>query len=50
MLKAHKKAIRQATVNTFGYIGHKAIGPNDVLATLLNKRLQLTKFQDRMTE
>jgi hypothetical protein len=26
MLKAHKKAIRRATVNTFGYIA-KAIGP-----------------------
>merc|ERR1712160_114906 len=35
MLKAHKKAIRRATVNTFGYIA-KAIGPQDVLATLLN--------------
>lgn len=29
MLKAHKKAIRRATVNTFGYIA-KAIGPQDV--------------------
>ena len=35
LLKAHKKAIRRATVNTFGYIA-KAIGPQDVLATLLN--------------
>lgn len=35
LLKAHKKAIRRATVNTFGYIA-KAIGPHDVLATLLN--------------
>ena len=26
MLKAHKKAIRRATVNTFGYVA-KAIGP-----------------------
>ena len=26
LLKAHKKAIRRATVNTFGYIA-KAIGP-----------------------
>ena len=26
MLKAHKKAIRRAAVNTFGYIA-KAIGP-----------------------
>ena len=32
MLKAHKKSIRRATVNTFGYIA-KAIGPQDVLAT-----------------
>jgi len=35
MLKAPKKAIRRATVNTFGYIA-KAIGPQDVLVTLLN--------------
>lgn len=35
LLKAHKKAIRRATVNTFGYIA-KAIGPQDVLVTLLN--------------
>lgn len=34
-LQAHKKAIRRATVNTFGYIA-KAIGPQDVLVTLLN--------------
>ena len=34
-LKAHKKSIRRATVNTFGYIA-KAIGPHDVLVTLLN--------------
>ncbi|XP_056007086.1 splicing factor 3B subunit 1-like isoform X3 [Ostrea edulis] len=33
LLKAHKKAIRRATVNTFGYIA-KAIGPHDVLVTL----------------
>ena len=33
--QAHKKAIRRATVNTFGYIA-KAIGPQDVLVTLLN--------------
>eukprot|EP01133_Synstelium_polycarpum_P015481 gene15481-18384_t len=42
MLKAHKKGIRRATVNTFGYIA-KAIGPQDVLATLLNN----LKVQDR---
>ncbi|GJS44772.1 splicing factor 3B subunit 1-like protein [Tanacetum coccineum] len=35
MLKAHKKGIRRAAVNTFGYIAN-AIGPQDVLATLLN--------------
>lgn len=35
LLKAHKKGIRRATVNTFGYIA-KAIGPQDVLVTLLN--------------
>ncbi|CEM20117.1 unnamed protein product [Vitrella brassicaformis CCMP3155] len=35
LLKAHKKAIRRATVNTFGYIA-KAVGPQDVITTLLN--------------
>merc|ERR1719361_2740119 len=35
MLKAHKKQIRRATVNTFGYIA-KALGPQDVLEILLN--------------
>jgi len=35
MLKAHKKGIRRAAVNTFGYIA-KAIGPQDVLMVLLN--------------
>ena len=40
--KAHKKSIRRATVNTFGYIA-KAIGPHDVLATLLNN----LKVQER---
>ncbi|QIW96412.1 hypothetical protein AMS68_001930 [Peltaster fructicola] len=35
MLKAHKKSIRRAANNTFGYIA-KAIGPSDVMATLLN--------------
>merc|ERR1711963_1136976 len=42
LLKAHKKAIRRAAVNTFGYIA-KAIGPHDVLATLLNN----LKVQER---
>eukprot|EP00924_Labyrinthula_sp_SR-Ha-C_P006474 augustus_masked-scaffold_80-processed-gene-0.36-mRNA-1 protein AED:0.00 eAED:0.00 QI:0/-1/0/1/-1/1/1/0/968 len=34
LLKAHKKAIRRAAVNTFGYVA-KAIGPQDVLHVLL---------------
>ncbi|EGG19001.1 HEAT repeat-containing protein [Cavenderia fasciculata] len=42
LLKAHKKGIRRAAVNTFGYIA-KAIGPQDVLTTLLNN----LKVQDR---
>lgn len=42
LLKAHKKSIRRAAVNTFGYIA-KAIGPHDVLATLLNN----LKVQER---
>ena len=41
LLKAHKKAIRRAAVNTFGYIA-KAIGPHDVLATLLNNLKVIT--------
>merc|ERR1719145_273141 len=45
-LKAHKKAIRRATVNTFGYIA-KAIGPHDVLATLLNN-LKVQERQNRV--
>lgn len=35
LLRAPRKAIRRATVNTFSYIA-KAIGPQDVLVTLLN--------------
>ncbi len=31
----HTQSIRRAAVNTFGYIA-KAIGPQDVLVTLLN--------------
>ncbi|KAI9203477.1 armadillo-type protein [Polychytrium aggregatum] len=46
MLKAHKKAIQRATVNTFGYIA-KAIGPQDVLATLLNN-LKVQERQNRV--
>jgi splicing factor 3B subunit 1 len=42
LLKAHKKNIRRATVTTFGYIA-RAIGPQDVLVTLLNN----LKVQER---
>lgn len=42
LLKANKKSIRRAAINTFGYIA-KAIGPHDVLATLLNN----LKVQER---
>jgi splicing factor 3B subunit 1 len=42
MLKAHKKAIQRAAVSTFGFIA-RAIGPQDVLHTLLNN----LKVQDR---
>jgi splicing factor 3B subunit 1 len=42
MLKAKKKAIKRAAVSTFGFIA-KAIGPQDVLHTLLNN----LKVQDR---
>ena len=44
--QAHKKGIRRATVNTFGYIA-KAIGPQDVLATLLNN-LKVQERQNRV--
>merc|ERR1711865_178311 len=46
MLKAHKKGIRAATVSTFGYIA-KAIGPQDVLATLLTN-LKVQERQNRV--
>lgn len=46
MLNAHKKAIRRATVNTFGYIA-KAIGPSEVLATLLDN-LKVQERQNRV--
>jgi len=46
MLKAHKKGIRRAAVNTFGYIA-KAIGPQDVIATLLNN-LKVQERQNRV--
>ena len=42
LLKADRKSIRRATVSTFGFIA-KAIGPQDVLHTLLNN----LKVQDR---
>jgi len=42
MLKAPKKSIRRSSVQTFGYIA-KAIGPQDVLHTLLNN----LKVQER---
>lgn len=42
MLKASRKSIRRAAASTFGYIA-KAIGPQDVLHTLLNN----LKVQDR---
>lgn len=35
LLKADKKSIRRATVNTFGFIA-KAVGPQDVMHVLLN--------------
>ncbi|KIW07773.1 uncharacterized protein PV09_01699 [Verruconis gallopava] len=46
MLKAHKKGIRRAANNTFGFIA-KAIGPSDVLATLLNN-LRVSERQSRV--
>ncbi|CAG9326303.1 unnamed protein product [Blepharisma stoltei] len=46
LLRAHKKGIRRATVNTFGYIA-KAIGPHDVLGTLLNN-LKVQERQNRI--
>ncbi|KAJ3373867.1 Splicing factor 3B subunit 1 [Allomyces arbusculus] len=46
MLKAHRKAIRRAAVNTFGYIA-KAIGPQDVLGTLLSN-LKVQERQNRV--
>lgn len=46
MLKAPRKGIRRAAVNTFGYIA-KAIGPQDVLSTLLNN-LKVQERQNRV--
>lgn len=42
MMRATKKSIRRATVNTFGYIA-RTIGPHDILCTLLNN----LKVQER---
>lgn len=42
MLKAHRKLIRRAAIKSFGYIS-KAIGPQDVITTLLNN----LKVQER---
>ena len=46
MLKAHKKGIRRASNNTFGFIA-KAIGPSDVLSVLLNN-LRVQERQSRV--
>jgi splicing factor 3B subunit 1 len=46
LLKAHKKAIRRAAVNSFGYIA-KAIGPQDVLSVLLTN-LKVQERQSRV--
>merc|ERR1719150_3178280 len=46
MLKAHKKGIKRAVVNTFGYIA-KALGPQDVLEILLNN-LRVQERQNRI--
>ncbi|ODV59506.1 U2 snRNP complex subunit HSH155 [Ascoidea rubescens DSM 1968] len=46
MLKAHRKSIRRAANNTFGYIA-KAIGPQEVLSTLLNN-LKVQERQSRV--
>jgi len=42
ILKSPEKSIRRAAINTFGYIAN-AVGPNDVLAVLLNN----LKVQER---
>ena len=46
LLKAHKKSIRRAAVNSFGYIA-KAIGPQDVLSVLLTN-LKVQERQSRV--
>ncbi|EST08416.1 Splicing factor 3B subunit 1 [Kalmanozyma brasiliensis GHG001] len=46
LLKAHKKAIRRAAVNSFGYIA-RAIGPSDVLQ-VLTTNLRVQERQSRV--
>ncbi|KAJ2365592.1 Splicing factor 3B subunit 1 [Coemansia sp. RSA 2607] len=46
LLRAPRKAIRRAAVSTFGYIA-RAIGPQDVLATLLSN-LKVQERQNRV--
>ena len=46
LLKANRKGIRRAAVNTFGYIA-RAIGPSDVLVALLNN-LKVQERQNRV--
>jgi splicing factor 3B subunit 1 len=46
LLKAHKKGIRRAAVNSFGYIT-KSLGPQDVLSVLLTN-LQEQERQSRV--
>ncbi|KAJ1722688.1 hypothetical protein LPJ53_002901 [Coemansia erecta] len=46
LLRAPRKAIRRAAVSTFGYIA-RAIGPQDVLATLLSN-LRVQERQNRV--
>jgi splicing factor 3B subunit 1 len=47
MLKAPRRGIRRAAITTFGYIA-KAIGPQDVLATLMNN-LKVQERQNRVS-
>lgn len=47
VLKAHRKSIRRAAINTFGYIS-KSIGPHDVLLTLLSN-LKVQERQNRVS-
>lgn len=46
LLKSHKKSIRKSANQTFGYIA-KAIGPQEVLSTLLNN-LRVQERQSRV--